>query len=209
MKIQPVVEGYGEVDAVPVMLRRLRDEGQAYGIEVGRPIRRKRHELVQEASLRKAVRLALLQKDCRAVLILFDGDDDCPAEVAPIIQAWAQSEAGVVPVAVVIAQREYEAWFLASMESLRGKRGILNDATSHPAPEESRDAKGQVEDRMAPQCSYLETADQAALTAMFDLAPTYARCRSFRKMVKAFGNLAIDMGVELADWPPPVWAAEE
>jgi hypothetical protein len=189
------------------LLRRLVDEGQARGINVGRPIRQKRHELVQEASLRKAVKLALLQNDCCAVLILFDGDDDCPAEVAPALQTWAQSEAGAIPVAVVIARREYEAWFLASMESLRGTRGILQNATSHPTPEEPRDAKGQLEERMGPGSSYHPATDQAALTERFDLASAHARCRSFRRMVKAFGVLAAGMGVAMANWPPPTWEA--
>ena len=33
MRIQPIVEGYGEVAAVPVLLRRLRDEAEAFQIE--------------------------------------------------------------------------------------------------------------------------------------------------------------------------------
>jgi len=35
--IQPIVEGQGEVDAVPVLLRRLRDEARAWGLEA-RPL---------------------------------------------------------------------------------------------------------------------------------------------------------------------------
>jgi uncharacterized protein DUF4276 len=134
MRVQPIVEGYGEGDAVPVLLRRLRAESGAYGFEVNRPIRRHRSDFVNEDSLRKSVRLALLQDECRAILILFDGDDDCPGTLAPTVEAWAQDEAGQVPCVVVIANREYEAWFIASIESLRGKRGILADAISHPRP---------------------------------------------------------------------------
>ena len=69
-----------------------------------------------------------------------------------------------------MAYREYEAWFLASIESLRGQRGIRQDAQSHPAPEEPRGAKGQLEARLEQGRSYSETADQAALSATFDLA---------------------------------------
>lgn len=36
MKIQPVVEGHGEVEAVPILLRRLIDEAGAWRIGVGR-----------------------------------------------------------------------------------------------------------------------------------------------------------------------------
>jgi hypothetical protein len=108
----------------------------------------------------------------------------------------------------VLAHREYEAWFLAAIESLRGVRGIRADAVSHPDPEAPGGAKGQLEQRLAAGRSYSETADQAALTATFDMAQTYRRCRSFRRMVRAFGLLAAAMGVPLDPWPPPAWAEE-
>src|SRR5438309_1061296 len=134
MNIQPVVEGHGEVPAVPVLLRRLRDTAQAYAIDVNPPIRKKRGELVDEGRLRNAVRVARKQEDCAAILILFDSDDDAPCQLGPRVQAWAQDEAGQTPCLVVLAHREYEAWFLAAIESLRGVRGIRADAVSHPDP---------------------------------------------------------------------------
>lgn len=205
MRIQPIVEGHGEVTAVPVLLRRLIDEAGVYGFEVNRSIRRHRSDFANEDSMRTAVRLALVQDECRAILILFDGDDDCPKKLAPQVEAWAQDEAGPVPCAVVIAHREYEAWFIAGIESLRGRRGILADAISHPAPETPRDAKGQLEDRMEPGLSYSETLDQVALTALFDMSAAYARCRSFRRMVRAFELLVTGIGIELTAWPPAAW----
>jgi len=42
MNIQPIVEGHGEVSAVPVLLRRLRDQAQAFALDINAPIRRKR-----------------------------------------------------------------------------------------------------------------------------------------------------------------------
>src|SRR6185369_74216 len=181
MRIQPIVEGHGEVTAVPVLLRRLRDEAGAYGFEINQAIRRHRSDFLTEESMRTAVRLALVQDQCRAILILFDGDDDCPGTLAPTVEAWAQDEAGPVPCAVVIAHREYEAWFIAAIESLRGRRGNLDD-------------------RMRPGLSYAETADQAALTALFDMSAAYARCRSFRRMVRAFELLVTGIGIELTAW---------
>jgi hypothetical protein len=207
MRIQPIVEGDGEVKAVPELLRRLRNEAMVFEIEVNRPIRRRRHELVNEVLLRKAVQLALLQPECGSVLILFDADDDCPKELAAKLQQWAQDEARSMPCAVVIAKREYEAWFLATIESLRGKRGIRLDATSHNNPEYFRGAKELLEQRMSSGCSYSETIDQVALTAQFDLCEAYIRCRSFQSMVKAFGRLIKGMGVSLSDWPPSQWEA--
>lgn len=153
-----------------------RDESKTSGLEFGAPIRRKRSELTQEGAVRKAVRLALLRPECRGILILFDADDDCPAEMARVVQGWAQAEAGPIPVAVVMPCREYEAWFLAAIESLRGFRGVLPKAIPHPEPESPRDAKRELEERMQSGRSYAETADQAGLTARFDMAAAYARC---------------------------------
>ena len=209
MRIQPIVEGFGEVQAVPVLLRRLRDTASAFVVDISSPIRKKRHELVHQDLLRKAVRLALLQPECRAVLIIFDSDDDCPGELAPRLLEWARQEAGSVPCAVVMAAREYEAWFLATIESLRGKRGIRTDAISHANPEIPRGAKEQLEQLMERGRSYIETADQAALSAQFDMRPAYRRCRSFRHLVTAFGQLVRAMGCLATEWPPRAWEEPE
>jgi len=210
MNIQPIVEGHGEVAAVPVLLRRLRDLAQCFGWEVSSPIRRKRSELVQEAALRRSIQLAHLQPDCGAILVLFDSDKECPKELGPLLQPLALEEAREIPCRIALAHKEYEAWFLAAIESLRGRRGIKDDAISHPHPEEPRGAKGHLEERMRPGRSYSETADQPALTAEFDMVPVYQQCRSFRHLVKVFGELVTAGGSGPAiDWPPPEWEEAE
>jgi len=207
MIIQPIVEGQGDEIAVPLLLRRLRNEAQAWGLEVGRPHRKRRTQLVKKDSLQSAVRVAALRENCAAILVLFDADDDCPKELAPTLEEWAREAARGTPCWVVMANREYEAWFLASIEALRGRAGILPDATSHPNPEAPRDAKRTLERLMAQGASYSPTVDQAALTAHLDLANTYQRCRSFRKLVSAFGELAVAAGVAPAVWPPAAWVS--
>ncbi len=205
--IQPIVEGFGEVEATPVLLRRLLSEAGVYEFGIGTPIRRKRSELVRRDPVHRAVQLARLRPDCRAILILFDSDDDCPRELAPRIEEWATEEAGEIPCAVVMAHREYEAWFLAAVESLRGTRGVRDDAESHADPESPRGAKEQLEKRMRRGRSYSEKADQAALTARLDLAAAFSRCRSFRRMTSAVRGLLQTVGVELSEWPPAAWVA--
>lgn len=205
MMIQPIVEGQGEEAAVPLLLRRLLNEAQAWGIEVGRPHRRRRTQLVKKDSLQSAVAFAALRDDCAGILVLFDADNDCPKELAPTLEQWAQEAAGGKPCAVVMANREYEAWFLASIEALRGTAAILPDATSHPDPEVPRDAKGELERWMPSGASYSATVDQVRLTAQLDLEIAYRRCRSFRKLVSSFGELVAAAGVAPAMWPPATW----
>jgi hypothetical protein len=188
-----------------VLLRRLRDEAEAWGLEFGRPHRKRRTQLVRKDSLQSAVRVASLREECAGILVLFDADDDCPKDVAPTLEQWAREAAGGLPCAVVMANREYEAWFLASIEALRGKAGILPDATSHPEPEMPRGAKGELERRMRRGASYSPTVDQAPLTAHLNFGHAYRSCRSFRKLVSAFGALAAAVGVPPPVWPPSDW----
>lgn len=209
MVIQPIVEGYAEVAAFPVLLRRLVEEAQAWTVNIGRPIRRSRPQLVQKAGVEEAVRLALKEQDCDAILFLFDGDDDCPAELGPIVQAWAAAVATHIPCSVVIAHREYEAWFLSAIESLRGHRGVLDDADPHLTPETPRDAKGQLEARMQADTSYLPTTDQPAFSATFSLSDAYRRSRSFQKLASSFGHLVSDMGEDIGVWPPAAWTESD
>ena len=189
MKIQPIVEGYGEVEAVPILLRRLIAEAEAWQIEAGSPIRRTRHQLVHEPELARSVRIALEQPDCGAILILFDGDDDCPAKLGSRLQQVASQAARGTPCEVVMAHREYEAWFLAGFDSLRGHKMILDHTEPPRDPERPRDAKGRFERMIRPDTSYVERVDQPKFTARFDLSGARLRSRSFRKLTKSFGSL--------------------
>ena len=204
MVIQPLVEGHGEVTAIPVLLRRLQSVAGQYGFQINRPFRRKRHELTTEATVKQSVSLALVP-DCAGILIVFDSDDDAACTIGPNVQKWAQAVAGAIPCQVVAITREYEAWFISAVESLRGISGISPVASSHPTPEAVRDAKGALRAVMVQGSYYLPTIDQVTLTAHLDLAKVHNRCRSFRKKVKAFGVLAEAAGAPIGNWPPESW----
>jgi hypothetical protein len=209
MTIQPIVEGHGEVAAFPILLRRLQDAAAVYDFGIGHPIRRKRSELVIETKLRTAIQLAKGTPDCIGILILLDADDDAACTKGPQLLRWARAEAGEIPCEVVLANREYEAWFLASMESLRRRCGIPGTATSHATPENVRDAKGAVQAQMVPGAAYSPTAHQPSLTAAMDLAQAHLACQSFQKLVRAFSAFCISAGIALpAEWPPPDWVIE-
>jgi hypothetical protein len=206
MKVQPIVEGHGDVDAVPVLLRRLLKEASVFNIDVGRPIRRSQSELHTQTGIQKAVRLALLQPECAAILFIFDSEDSCPKELAPTILEWARQVAGSRLCSVVLAYREYETWFLAAIESLRGKCGIQDDAEFLPNYENLRGAKEALEKYMPRNRSYHETIDQVKLTVHFDLSRAYSRSRSFRKLVKSVGDVITVLGSPCVPWPPTNWA---
>jgi hypothetical protein len=204
--IQILVEGEGDEWAVPELLRRLQWESGFFTMAFDHPIRRKRSDFINEQSFRHAVRLARKkERGCDGLLVLFDADKDCPKDLSPRLQEWCRIEAPEIPSEIVIPNHEYEAWFLGSLESLRGKRSIRQDAASYPDPESRRGAKERLRAKMIRGAKYVERADQPALTALFDLAAAHRSCRSFRRMVRAFGLLAAAAGEEIGEWPPPAW----
>ena len=94
-------------------------------------------------------------------------------EVGPTVQRWAADAAGGMPCWVVIAHREYEAWFLAAIESLRGHRNVRSDAEAHANPENPRAAKKRFELPLRTSTSYIETTDQPVFSAKLSLSVAY------------------------------------
>jgi hypothetical protein len=103
------------------------------------------------------------------VFVLIDADDDCPATLGPSLQARAQAARPDVPVSVVLAKSEFEAWFLASAVSLRGKRDLPDDMHPPADPEGIRDAKGWLSRQMPDGRVYVETVDQGKLVKDLDV----------------------------------------
>lgn len=182
-RIVPIVEGHGEVAAVPILLRRLVAEFN-FGIplDIARPIRRPKSSLLKAGGLEAAVSLAAIEMgEAGAVLVLLDSDGECPAEVGPALLARAQGARRDKTVALVLAHREFEAWFLASASSLRGNCGLSHSVEDHARPEEVQNCKGWLKDQMAATSKYEEPVDQPTLTTIFDLALARRKSPSFDK----------------------------
>ena len=194
--IQPIVEGQGEEAAFPILLRRLIPELGCYVDVGGSPFRSKRTLMVREADFKRAVQVAAFKPNACALLVLFDADDDCAGTHVPNMSAWAREVVPAMPCGVVMARREYEAWFLAAVESLRGQRGIRPDAVYPQDPELVRGAKGVVSRFMPANTPYAETADQPALSALLDLGTAHRRASSFRKLVRELCRLLEELGQE-------------
>jgi hypothetical protein len=189
--ILPIVEGHGEVTAVPILIRRIvaHYAPDVYA-HVEPPIRASRAGLMKAGELERTIELAARRTQAvDGILILLDADDDCPRELAEALASRARAARPDRAIAVVIANREYEAWFLAAAESLRGKRGLGEILQPPPDSEAIRDAKGWLTHHAAQGLAYRPTIDQPALTDIFDLEQAYA-ARSFRKLVKEVVALA-------------------
>jgi hypothetical protein len=105
-------------------------------LKVFRPIRRSRDRLLQPGELEKDVELAAELLDGPGViLILLDSEGDCPPKLGPSLAKRACEARSDRKSMVVLAHHEYEAWFLAAAESLRGRCGLDDSLAPTPDPE--------------------------------------------------------------------------
>ncbi len=168
--IASIVEGHGEVQAVPVLLRRLAGElVPTSHLSMNPPLRVKAGSFVKDPGyFTKHVELAARkakQWPNSCVLILLDCEDDCPRTLGPDLLARATSCRSDVTIFIVLAYREFETWFIAAARSLRGVCGLPNDLEPPSNPESLRDAKGWLSAKMGQP--YNEPEHQPKLTAAF------------------------------------------
>lgn len=196
LTISCIVEGHGEVSSIPILLRRIAESlDPTLVVSVPHPLRVPADKLRRPDELERHVELAARKVGAEGgVLILLDADDeeDCPARLGPELLARCIAQRSDVRVSVVLAKREYEAWFLAAASSLAGRRGLADDLEGPEDPEQVRGAKEWLRRHMTPGTTYAPTQDQPALTALFDLSAARAASPSFdkchREVVRLLGR---------------------
>src|SRR5699024_7902259 len=158
-----IVEGEGEVRALPELLRQFAawKPGPVYP-EALKPIRVRRDRFLNKED--EFQRQLLLAADkCGEdgwIIVVLDADDDCPADLAESILERAQAYVPHRRLSVVLANREFEAWFIAAAQSLDGVRGFRAPLDEVVDPERPRDAKGWI--RKHKENKYSEVLDQPA-----------------------------------------------
>ncbi|MGC9317545.1 MAG: DUF4276 family protein [Armatimonadota bacterium] len=185
----PIVEGDGEVDAVPLLLRRLLYEFlRRFDLEIGPPKNAHgRTNLTTRGGIERFVRYALKEPEAAGVIVLVDADDDIPCALACHLRHRIEALSPSIPAAVVCAERQYESWFVESIETLRGKCDLCTDA-EWPASRPPN-PKAWLRDRMPATRTYKETSDQVSLTSELDFSLLAERSRSFRRMRHAVEEL--------------------
>ena len=191
MKLIAIVEGYGEVVAVRVLLRRvLQEKLQRYDVGIEPPIRVPKGKLLKPGELERAVDLAARRTSATdGIIVLVDADDDCPAELAPAMATRAAQSRSDRRISVVIAKSEFESWFVAAADSLAGYRGLSDSLVAPANAELIRDAKGWLSSNMPTGSTYRETIDQAAFASRIDLDKA-RQCPSFDKFMREIRTLA-------------------
>lgn len=191
IQIIAIVEGHGDVEAAPILIRRIAEKlGKGNAVSIPRPIRCPKGKMMQEKELERILNLAA-EKLTRpgGILILLDADSDCPVELAQKLLTDARKLRKDKNIFVVLAKREYETWFLAALPSLAGKRGIKPNLGFIPNVEDVSGAKERLEKEMEIRQYYSETVDQAALSGLFDLDMAKKNSPSFDKFYRTVGDI--------------------
>lgn len=175
-----VVTGEGEVEAVPILVRRIAGEvAPGLLVHLPRPLRVPESRLVKAGELENRVQFAARRAQGGGVLVVLDCDDGCPATEGPALTRRASAASLGAPVEVVLAKREFETWFVAAAVSLRGVRGLDVALEAPPDAEAIRGAKEWLKRHRMDGRGYQEVLDQPKLTARFDLSSARRGSDSF------------------------------
>jgi hypothetical protein len=191
IRVAAIVGGHGEAESLPILFRRIAGTlDQSLTVHVKPVLRVPESRLSKAGGLEKYVEFAARSIGIHgAIFILMDCDwpNGCPKDDALPWLNRARRARPDMQISLVLANKEYEAWFIAAAESLRGKRGLAADLTADPDPERIRGAKEWLSDHMPRNRPYAVTTDQPALTAVFDMqaarrADSFDKC--YREIVR-------------------------
>ena len=197
VRLSAIVSGHGEVEAVPVLIQRIaRQVLPGAVVDLDPVLRVPEAHLLKEGELERQVeRAARKMRGRGGILVLIDCDREggCPAREGPALTHRARCARSDMEISVVLAKKEYEAWFIAAAESLRGQCGLSQDLVGDPNPENIRGAKEWLSKRMPRNRRYAETTDQATLTGVFDMQAA-RRTDSFDKCYREIVRLLTVLG---------------
>jgi hypothetical protein len=193
VRLVAIVSGHGEVESVPILVRRIAAENDPSTIIIFTEIFRiPEGKLRKPGELERAVEYAARKiVGSGGILILIDCDWNrgCPKTDAPELLSRARSTRPDIPISVILAYKEFEAWFIAAAESLRRQRGLSKTMNPADDPESIRGAKEWLSRHMPPNRPYSERIDQPALTALFDMNAAKRTTNSFDKCYREISGL--------------------
>jgi Domain of unknown function (DUF4276) len=178
--LAPIVEGHGEVEALPNLLHRIAALNGTH-VQVNQPIRVKSGSFLNNDeyfSRQISLAAAKASEENGTVLILLDCDDGCPATLGPNLLQRARAVRDDIPIIVTLAYREFESWFLTAADSLRGVLGLPGDLETPAEIDRVRDAKGWLSERM--EVNYDPISHQLVFCRKFDIEQARA-CHSFNR----------------------------
>jgi hypothetical protein len=204
-KIVAIVEGHGEEHAVPIILRRWFEHRRFRNFHTpDLAVRAHQASIVceydrdREHGIEHYINLAMRGRP-DGILVIFDADKLCIERqnrhpyhpLGPELAERARKHVSHVPVSVVVANREFEAWYLAAYRRLK-TFGQFNAGAAFASGfdvESPSDCKGHVARCLGRK--YSPTADQRVLAKHIGFGSYMANySRSFKKLLKDLEWLA-------------------
>ncbi|MEW6332168.1 MAG: DUF4276 family protein [Pseudomonadota bacterium] len=193
-----VLEGHGEVQAAPVLVRRVL--GELHGIYPHKIETHRRGGLAHLrandwAHFRRYLPVAFMER--MPVLWMVDNDEGvCARTLLQEMYKHAKSTGIQQRLAFCFWYREYETMFLYDPANVAKMFGIENFVVPNN-PDDSRAAKGIISRAMPSGYAYKETINQSQLSAVIDLELVRNRYKSFQHFERALKWLAADSAPEI------------
>ena len=173
-----VVEGPGDVRALPILLRKHLEAKGSFGDVLGKPVPLNGvGNALKKGGIESYVRVAAGRHGCLGVFVCVDSDDRDPSGLRDELEGRARSVVAT-PTSVAVAVRCFEDWIYASAEALR------LDLTWQA---DSRGLK-QIKDALRPE-AYAKPVHQPKLTHRMDLQLARSRSNSLAAALTAFDGL--------------------
>lgn len=177
-----VVEGRGDLYALPVLLRRWLQRRGDWRDVIGKPVPcHGRDKALAPSGVEGYVATAASRPGCIGVVVVLDAETDPACRLGPNLRARAM---GITSkrVAVCLAENKYEAWLIASAETL-SIEGLVYD----PA----RDPESLL--RAALPVKYVKPTWQPRLSERVDFNVACSRSPSFARMLAKFDELVAEI----------------
>lgn len=190
-RLLPIVEGHGEIPAVPILIRNILAAQDIHDVQ---PLPAWRHgEYPSVTKKFDNIFLAAIKENAPILWVMdFDSKDyDCPVKEAQNLLARAEALRPGWPIKIAFLVKEYETLFLIDEAATRKVFPDIPSQTSFPTnPENIRWAKEWLSKARPSQGSaYKETVHQAKITAHLNLDLLRARSPDFAHLERAIVEL--------------------
>ena len=186
----PIVEGHGDIQAVPVLIRRILEHHKHFDVAVLLPHKRGDLPKIKE-NFDNCFKMAI--KENAAIIWIIDFDCatcDCVAEEAAHLYQKANTIHAGWPFKVAFMVKEFETLFLSEPDATRSVLKEIPKTTAFPEhPETIRGAKEWLSRAMPSGYAYKETVHQAKLAAAVDFDCLRESSASYRHLEKSILSL--------------------
>lgn len=175
-----IVEGPGDAKSLPLVLREWLAQRGDFRDILGKPaICNGRERAIVAEGLEGYVAAVTARPGCQAALVVLDAEGDSACDLGPKLLTRAMAITRL-PVAVALAERCWEDWLYASIETLRIGSELTYDQRYRGTP--------IIKEALRP-AKYVKPTWQPRLTARMDIGLAGSRSPSLSRMLQKFDEL--------------------